>query len=678
MHFIIRFCSILITILGITGSLAANPLEPLLMTGKKTLFQKVLARPGIQIHKKPNLNTAFQAAIPLNVYYVYARQEGKDGVWFQVGSNRHGKVIGWVQEKHLIEWKQALTIVFGEPLGQDRVLLFRDRESLQGLITSGDLSLYHRHYRQAQTGQTDEHSPVIAIQPKHYVDVLQDFYLIPIISYEDVFLGGEQARMLQVATATLQETEPAMPTSMPISMPVSMPVSINIKPKKIVASKNNSATKSYRSGIVFVVDTTRSMEAYIDRTRETVRKVYQALEEANLMDKVNFGLVAYRDNIRVSPRLEYVTRLYATLKKGKNPKSFFAGVDSIRAATTSSRRFREDAYAGIKEALEHIDWQDFAARYIILVTDASAREGGDPLGKTGLDTESIRQLAYDNRVALWVLHLLTPWGKFDHHIAEQQYRKLSEYPGIGSFYYGVKTGQVDTFGRVLEALTAQITQQVRETVLKVPLKPVTEKIPVKINPLAQLQTNVDRLGYALRMRYLGEKQKGHLPDLFNAWLLDHSFRNPEKTTLEVRVLLTRDQLSDMQNVLTQVLTSAEEGLYSPGNFLDDLKSVAAAISRDPTAVGSSAKAAGSVNNLAELGYMREYLEGLPYTGDVMKLALDDWQTWSAKKQLKFIHKLESKINYYRALYENTDLWVSLDGGPVTGDSVLPVDLEMLP
>ena len=182
----------------------------------------------------------------------------------------------------------------------------------------------------------------------------------------------------------------------------------------------------------------------------------------------------------------------------------------------------------------------------------------------------------------------------------------------------------------------------------------------------------------MRIRYFGEGKGGHLPDLFNAWLVDRNFRNPEQSALDVRVLLSRDQLSDLQRVLKQVLAAAEEGLYSPGNFLDDLKSVAAAISRDPSAVGDSAKAAGSASNLAELGYMREYLEDLPYTGDVMNLALDDWQTWPAKKQLAFIHRLESKINYYRALYDNTDLWVSLDGGPVTSDSVLPVDLDMLP
>ena len=35
-------------------------------------------------------------------------------------------------------------------------------------------------------------------------------------------------------------------------------------------------------------------------------------------------------------------------------------------------------------------------------------------------------------------------------------------------------------------------------------------------------------------------------------------------------------------------------------------------------------------------------------------------------------------NYYEVLHDHTDLWVSLDGGPISGDSVFPIALEMLP
>jgi hypothetical protein len=133
----------------------------------------------------------------------------------------------------------------------------------------------------------------------------------------------------------------------------------------------------------------------------------------------------------------------------------------------------------------------------------------------------------------------------------------------------------------------------------------------------------------------------------------------------------------MHDVLRQILMRAEEGALAPQAFLDELRSLAAIVSRDPEAV-DTAGAAASTASLAELGYMREYIEGLPYQSEVMNLDLASWQQWTARQQFEFINTLDSKVAYYRALHDNHDLWVSLDGGPVDGDSLHPLLLEALP
>ena len=185
-----------------------------------------------------------------------------------------------------------------------------------------------------------------------------------------------------------------------------------------------------------------------------------------------------------------------------------------------------------------------------------------------------------------------------------------------------------------------------------------------------------KLGNALRMRYIQRESGQPLPAVFDAWMVDRDFINPERSAVDVRVLLTRDQLSDLKNVMQQVLELAEEGVLSPQNFIDDLQSLAATVSRDPSSVGGSTSGAGT--NLADMGYMREYIEDLPYTGEVMNLTLEAWEEWSAKVQIEFMHRLESKINYYQALHDHTDLWVTPGGGPVNGNSVFPVALDLLP
>jgi hypothetical protein len=355
-------------------------------------------------------------------------------------------------------------------------------------------------------------------------------------------------------------------------------------------------------------------------------------------------------------------------------------VNSLQAALFSNRDFIEDSYAGVKEAIEAMNWKGYAARYIVLVTDAGPRDANDPLSSTGLGAESLRRLAQDKGIAIFVLHLLTPATQADHDADAGAYRKLADFPGIGSLYYGVPTGDVEEFGTVVDTLAAQIAEQVRLAGGGKTASAVTSAAATGSDArLAELQSKVAKLGYALRMRYLQKTAGGKVPDVFDAWLLDRDFRDPERSTLDVRVLLTRDQLSDLHDVLKQVLNRAEEGLLSPQNFLNELKSLAATLSRTPEQLGATtATTAGEGNSLADLGFMREYIEGLPYTGEVMGLSLEDWQSWPTRQQVTFLNRLEEKVNYYRALHDHTDLWVSLDGGPIGGDSVFPVPLEMLP
>jgi hypothetical protein len=634
---------------------AAEPVDdgdtPLLMEGKQTLYQRVLSTPGARLAAEPG-GQGHSEVIPFTSFYVYARREHGATQWVQVGTDRHGTRTGWLPADSTLEWNHGLTAAFRNPADHDRVLLFKDSASLRRLAQEGDLTAYGRLYAQAQQEMLPTDAPVVAIQPPGFIDIQDDFYLIPIRQHEDIYLGNERARMLQVSSVPLPRNE---------------------------ASGGETAVprQAYSAGLAFVIDSTLSMDPYIQRTREAVRKIYDTLGGASLLGDVSFGLVAFRDNPdSAAPGLDYLTRTYVDLQQGRDAASFLSRVDSLRASTVSSRDFVEDAYAGVKQAIETLDWSDYAARYIVLITDAGARDADDPLSSTGLGAASLRKLAQDKGIAIFVLHLLTPATMANHAADAAQYRALAEFPGIGSLYYGVPTGDVGKFGEALDTLAGQITEQVRlaATADQRPTAPVVRQSAD--TQLAELQVKVAKLGYALRMKYLQRTEGGQVPEVFDAWLLDRDFRNPERAAVDVRVLLTRDQLSDLHDVLAAVLERAEEGMLSPQTFLDELQSLAATMTRDPGQMGAASVGQGS--SLADLGFMREYIEDLPYTPEVMGLSLDDWQSWSTKQQVAFVTRLEDKLDYYRALHDHTDLWVSLDNGPVSGDSVYPVPLEVLP
>ena len=646
-------------LLPLTGNLQAAD-KPLLMEGKKTLYQRVLSIPEARLYEIPVASEASSEIVPFSVLYVYEKSDD----WLKVGYDSFGDTAGWVPRDKAIVWNQALTVSFKDPQDIQRVLMFSDRDKLQTLVDDYDKKGYQSLYDAIVNNEIPADSPVIAIQPEAHLDIREDFYLVPIKQHEDVFLGNEQARMLQIASVPLGDSE--------------------VSSKAIgTTAVDQSSKRSYRSGIHFVIDSTQSMGPYIDRTREAVARVYSAIEKQGLTNQVGFGLTAYRDNTDEVPELEYLTRRYASLQQGTDVKEFFDRVNSLEPAQVSSKDFREDAYAGIKSAIEETDWTSFDARYVVLITDAGPRDSHDSLGSTRLSAQALRQLAFDKGVSIWVLHLRTPESSADHESAESLYKQLSFFPGIGDFYYGVSLGQVDEFGDVLETLAGQITQQVLATTNGLPPIPLIKPQAIGETQqatgetqLEQLQERVAKLGNALRMRYLQKESGEPPPAVFEAWMVDRDFINPERSSVEVRVLLTRDQLSDLKYVMQQVLELAEEGVLSPQNFIDDLKSLAATVSRDPSSVGGSTSEAGG--NLADMGYMREYIEDLPYTGEVMGLTLETLEEWSAKVQIEFMHRLESKINYYQALHDHTDLWVTPGGGSVNGNSVFPVALELLP
>lgn len=635
------------TVLGIfvatvmfVGVVYAQVQRPLVQEGKSALYQRVIVTPGAMLISDIARPLETRGVPPFSTFYVYDRREVDGRQWVQVGTDSNGTIAGWVDGDQAFDWRQTLTVAFRDPAQHERVLLFGNRDSLKKIVDDSDAETYRKLRSDVAKGAVTE-SPVVAIQPEYNVDIRRNFYLVPILDHEDVLVGGQQARLLRVASVPLQDSA--------------------------------LITETYRTGIVFVIDSTVSMKPYIDATRAVMQRVYRSIDADNLSGRVSYGLVEFRDNTDVVPGLGYVTRTVADL--GVSGTEFLSRINTVEPAPVSSQGFNEDAYAGIQEALRAVDWGDYYARYVILITDAGPREASDPLSATGFDAASLQRLAADKDIAVGVFHLKTPAGRDNHAYAEGEYRRLSEVSNVGDLYYPVRAGDVGDFESALSALTDALTAQVRAAASGQP--PALARDAAAKSELEVFQKTVDRLGYGLRMRYLQERAGEGVPSLFNAWMIDRDFDAPAERALDVRVLLTRDQLSDLHEVLRQVLVTAEEGTLSPDDFLDELKSLAASVSRDPQAARTATRTVGG-ESLADLGYMREYLEGLPYRSEVMNLDLSIWEEWPAQRQFEFVNQLDAKVAYYRALHDNVDLWVSLDGEPVDGDSVYPLLLEALP
>ncbi|KQB55369.1 serine/threonine protein kinase [Pseudomonas endophytica] len=646
------------------GSAAAHADDkPLIQEGKKTLFQRVLTTPGCKLSTAAG-GDAGVAQPTFSRFYVYERAQVANAQWLKVGPDSYGKTVGWLPAACTTDWKMQLTLAFTNPANRDRLMFFKDRATLEGILDAPDPVSKVAPLR-AKLKQGTLAPGVLAQEPEYFVDLHKQFYLLPVLSGEEVMTEeGFRTRLLNVASVSkaddkaLQAGAAATPDA---------------------GAAKAGQLKEFSAAVVFVIDSTISMDPYIERTREAIRKVYKQIESENLGNQVKFGLVAFRSNTKAVPGLEYVSKMYADPNKVTGSEDFLAKVADLKQAKVSSKSFDEDAYAGVMHSIDNVDWSQFGARYVVLITDAGALEGEDTLSSTGLSADQVRLEAANPGVAIYTLHLKTPAGIKDHAKAQAQYENLSTYPGTNtSLYYPVNAGDVKAFGQKVDALAEAITSQVKaaymgEDAIGSALN-AKQDVAAQGDPAQQkMLDDAALIGHAMQLAYLGEKTNSQAPPVFQAWITDRDLIKQNIPTTDVRVLLTKSQLSDLSDVMKQILDAANEGLISPTEMFDRLRSVAATMGADPNQLKQNSTA-----KLAQMGVLGEYLEDLPYQSEVLNLDEETWKSWDGLAQEKFIRNLSTKLRHYQRYNADVDRWVALAKDSDARDNVYPVPLEMMP
>ncbi len=643
-----RFATSLLSVLALsTAAVAAD--KPLLQEGKKTLYQRVLTTPGCTLSSQAGQEAgALQPTF--SRFYVYERDSSTGAEWLKVGPDSYGKTVGWLPGSCVVDWKMQLSLALTNPANRDRLLFFKDRNTLESILDSQDSAASVAPIRSALAANEPVDS-VISQEPELFVDLKEQFYLLPILSGEEVMTEeGFRTRLLNIASVT----------------------------KDAVGHNNGAAPdtsrqlKEFSAAVVFVIDSTMSMQPYIERTRQAVRDIYQRVEDENLGNQVKFGLISYRSSLKDRPGLEYLTKKFADPSTVADGADFLNKIKDLKQATVSTAYWYEDPMAGVMQALEDVQWNEFGARYIVLITDASAMEGDDVLSSTGLNAEQVRIEASKPGVAIYTLHLKTPKGVHDHARAEAQYRTLSTYSGTNtSLYYPVNAGDVNQFGKKVDALANAITGQVKAAYMGDDA--VGSATFAQTEEEEQLLEDSKLIGHAMQLAYLGRETGAQAPSFFEAWISDRDLVEQNIPTTDVRVLLTKAQLSDLSDIMKEILDAANAGLISPAEMFNRLRSVAATMGADPNQLQQKDSA-----KLAEMGMMGEYLEDLPYQSEVLNLDEETWKSWDGLAQERFIRNVSTKQRYYQRVNADADRWVSLTEGADPREDVSPVPLEMMP
>ena len=576
-----------------------------------------------------------------------------------MGPDATGTISGQLDATCTVPWKQQLALLFTNSAQRYRALIFDEESALDAIIDNPDgAEQYRALYDQITVGNVADH--VISIEPEEYVDYQQNFYLLPILnSVESMYPDGSYVYKHEIASITAPEAK-------------NVTTAQGAAPSK-KSAPGEPALVGFKSAVVFVIDSSISMQPYIDRTKKAINSIYQSIEASNLGSSVNFGIVSFRADTRKVPGLEYTAKMYLRPGEATDAASFNQKVAALEQATVSSAQFDEDAYAGINLALQDINWNEYGGRYIVLITDAGAIDGSDAQSTTGLDANALRLEAEHYGAAIYTLHLLTASGarNHNHEHAREQYELLSYNSILGKpLYYPVNAGSVEAFGSMVDTLARSLTAQVQlassgqmAAGSSLSAQPKTQE--------ATIESDSNALGLAMQLAYLGRVQGTKSPDFLQGWMAERDVVDHNKVVCTPIVLVNRNQLSDLYTLVKGVLESGIAGQLSSDAMFAQLQALAAQMGRDPNQLNKS-------SSIAEMGIMGELLDDLPYKSRIASYSPEDWYNLGSQEQDNIVRSLENSLNYLQHCSSDNDRFIKLNVEADASEEVYPIPLDALP
>ena len=617
----------------------AETARPLLIEGTQTLYQRVLTRPGAPLHAAAGgaVLRAYPAFQPL---YVFARQDG----WAQVGPAARSAPEGWVQLSDVVEWKQNIIAAFTNPAGREPSLLFATPEKLRFLMEHEAMAdLQPRLIEKARHGGLTPEDGVVSIEPENFVNIRDELYLMPILDFVPELhpLNYEPNLLMQVASVPLNAPPPASGAAAP-------------QPRA-----------DFDVGVVFVLDTTKSMGPYIDRTRKALARIVEGMEGTETGAKINFGAIGFRDSPEAVPGLDYRTKVLVPLERRTDQAPVLAAIaEATNVATASSPGFNEDSLAGVEDAIDRIDWDQGGAdpvdgRYVILVTDAGPNDVNDPNSRSTIGPAELQRDAEGRNIVVMTLHLKTRAGQGTHDYAATQYRKLSRF-GDGTFYYPIEGGSEDAFEATVTTLVTALTDHVRAA-----------RGEAAVLPEAEAGADLVNLGRAMRLAWLGQQEGTRAPDVIEGWVTEKAAENPQKRAIEPRLLITKNELSTMAQLLENLLRIAESTRTDAeaATFFTQVQGLLAGMAQNPDTVVNP--------ETRTLGGALEYLGRLPYRSQLLEIDEATWRQ-SAMFRRPVIDGMAQKLALYRKWLYDSSVWTALYEGAPDGETVFAMPFDALP
>lgn len=647
-----------------------------------------LPRPMSNFYAEPNdaakvLASNVKAFWPL---YIFARKDidlsdpANPQGWYRVGTMVNDP-WAWMKAKDVLEWKQALVVSYTHPgRGEERrhpVLMFKTQDNLANLVEQSQderIDEAEDIYQGLKQSPPDIPEVVISREPNRFISIEEKFYMLPVVDFTEVDIFLDETRYLQLAAA--------IPTSSAgeagaRAEPGNADTLENIEFAEQAAQMETvegSDIQTLVFDIKFVMDMTGSMGPYIAQTKEAVGHIAKLVSQNKTEGQIRYGLIGYRDDITVIPELEFTVKNFTPDLVDES--GFQQVLETAKAAPVGSRDYQEEVFAGVQEAITS-SWSENSIKFIVLVGDASSHEVNHPQNTSGTNAQEIRQLADTKNIQIIPIHLKDPQALTDHATAQAQFTQLGRNKGEDNpAYLDVPAHDLEAFEAIVKN-TATALSEVISNVRQGNINPVSQSaqniateeglnddVADRASQIAQ-----DLAANAL-VQYLGKEATP--PRDLTAWVVDRDLIDPDVRSLEVRVLLKKRELNDLILALETIQKAIKRGQVTQMEFFDALQSTVASTTQGQDVSFDKAK------NLSESGLLPNWIESLPYKSAILEMSNELFESLSADERSSLENDVDSKIELYRQLNENADLWIKLDERDPRDEAVYPLPLTALP
>ncbi len=537
---------------------------------------KVIVRNDTAVFAEPKESSRSQPVRQFEWFFVLPADESqaknKDGFYRIATSKSAANEIGWVKADSVVEWEHRLVGGFTNRGRRGPAYFFENQQAVLSHLNDGSIS------------------QAISREP----DGVEVFSLLPILKELKSKENGEDVKIFEFAY--LHSADPKNVLS-------------SVQQKEAITLQQ--VQSEITLDIVFVIDTTSSMEPHIAAAKEEVRKIAAAVNSnQHVRGRVRLGLVGYRDRGD-----EYVTKVLCSLESGSDLVVFEKILENT--AVGGGGDDQEQVYAGLQTAVTEMAWNDIANRHIILIGDAPNHEGEKSLvaldtvlagAQPGASSNDVDGLI--RHITIHTLHVGSGSGPMSDHCREQ-FSTIA----AGRDFAGISTDNAKSF---VTRLAETLTNRVRDTESAV--KGEVETFVTTKDP------NKGAIGDI--MLYLGKEA---LVGATFASGYSAEIDAEGNRTFEPFVLVGRNELRLFESALSFCVRRLE-GAGDPGN--KDVNSILEGLKLLALQIGYG----GEVNADTPLNVLLELILGLPVKSKVFEMtparlaamSQKDYESWIAQ------------------------------------------------